>query len=169
MSLNTYYFDGNDAITDPNSKWIDDAKAFDHDPSTYAYPSDTGESNYLLGEGTNAPTSGPPITSVRVRAYGNSTDGFSSNTTRNEYRIYTDGLGELLGSMTIAPSSPLAWSDWTTLSVPTGGWTWEKVSLLECKTWGTNPNSYPGAMFSVGKVELEVFPVRPGNMLHILK
>lgn len=100
----TYYFDASDAVSDPNSAWTNDSYAFDTDTyagSTYAYSSYLDPVGSLFGEGTNTPESGPSINQVRVRA-----------------------LGE---TSVTGPS----WSNYITLSTPSGGWSWNNIASLE--------------------------------------
>ncbi len=100
-----YYFDGSDAAaTDPNTAWSSDANAFDGNLTTAATQTTTSSqsSGFLKAEGTNATATGGPITQVRARVYGKgSSDGSAS------------------------------YGSYTTLSAPTGGWTWTKLDALE--------------------------------------
>ena len=76
--VNTYYFDASDAgPTDPGSIWSNAASAFDGSTGTYASVniSGSGSSNYLTASGTNAPTSGIPISQVVGRVYSASGAG----------------------------------------------------------------------------------------------
>lgn len=148
-TVNSYYFDVSDAgPTDPNSVFTNDANAFDGSIGTVAIASASGStsSNYLLGEGTNAPSSGGGIMQVRARVNvaGAGGDCFAA--------IYTDGLGELLGTPSETGGGDFnGWGSYVTLSVPTGGWTWAKVQALETKIYFTTPSSN-----QVSKVEIEV-------------
>ena len=147
---NTYYFDGSDAATtDPNSVWTSDANAFDGSTSTFADASANGStsSNYLMAEGTNAISGTAGITQVRARAYGRNT-----SVTKNA-AIYTDGLGELLGTAVAGTS---AWGSYITLSTPSGGWTWAKVQALETKLYGV---VVVDGVPSFSRVEVEVTAV----------
>lgn len=133
MARQVFYIDGSDAsATDPNNVWTNDANGFDGSLTTEATCSTGGStaSNYLMAEGTNAPSSGDDITSVSARIYsdGDTTTGTTSAA------IYTDGLGELLGTATNTTSSN-SWGAYTLLSTPTGGWTWAKVQALETKVY----------------------------------
>lgn len=146
-STSTYYFDGSDAsASDPNSVWTNDANAFDGNTGTTASCSTNGStsSNYLMAEGTNAPSSGGTIVQVRAVIYGGST---AANTSA---AIYTDGLGELLGTPTHSGSA--GYESYTTLSAPTGGWTWAKIQALEVKIYRTSGMS----ACLPAKVEVEV-------------
>lgn len=145
----TYYFDGSDAAaTDPNSVWTNDANVFDGSIATTATVGVTGStsSNYLMAEGTNAADNGGTITQVNARIYG------GSNTESSTFAaIYTDGLAELLGTPS-KTSGGSGYGSYTTLSTPSGGWTWAKIQALETKIYitdgGINPN--------VAQVEIEV-------------
>lgn len=142
----TYYFDGSDAsATDPNSNYTNDANAFDSMESTYASGTSAGSSstNYLMAEGTNAPSSGTSIIQVTARVYKQG----GSNTTAE---IYTDGLAEMLGTTT---TSANGWNTPVTLTEPTGGWTWAKVQSLEVKLY--KPSGAPSA--DAGMVQVEVY------------
>jgi len=149
----TYYFDGSDAaVTDPNNVWTNEANLTDSDatPSTFATTTATGStsSNYMLAEGTNAPTSGDSITQVRARVFGRAPVGGSTLSAA----IYTNTLGELLGTPALATGETDVWSAYATLSTPSGGWTWTKVSQLETKVYGTAA----AATLRAYKVEVEV-------------
>lgn len=149
----TYYFDGSDAAaSDPDAGWTNDANAFDGSTTTYADTSqDGGSSLYnLFAEGTDAPASGGTITSVRARVWAYRGGPGSSI----QADIYTDGLAELLGSPTASSSTAGgAWGSYTSLSTPTGGWTWAKVQALECNAW---PNNAINNLMELYRVEVEV-------------
>lgn len=133
----TYYFDGSDAAaTDPGSVWTFDADAFDASLANAASCGTNGtiSSNFLMAEGTNAPTSGNEIASVRVRAYTEN----SGAVTVADIAVYTDGLGELLGILDYKlVTTPPAYSSYLTLNTPTGGWDYSKVAALEVKCYAT--------------------------------
>jgi len=133
-TVNTYYFNGSDAAaTDPDAVWTNDANAFDGLTTTSASVATTGStaSNFLLAEGTNAPTTGSTITQVRARIYATTTsDDLNPNM---EAAIYTNALGELLGSP--QKSGLEGWGSWATLSTPSGDWTWQKINDLEVKVY----------------------------------
>lgn len=146
----TYYFDASDAgPTDPDTQWSGDASAFDGSTSTSATTGTQGStsSNYLMGEGTTAPSSATD-TIYRVWARIYQTAGLSIPVAA---AIYTDGLGELLGTPTAAVSG--AWGSYTELSAPTGGWTWQKLSDLEVKIY---KNVGGGSTANAAKVEILV-------------
>lgn len=149
MATATYYFDGSDAsATDPGGVWTNDANAFDGSTATAATSVTNGSaaSNFLLAEGTDAPTSGGAITQVRARIYA------EDSLVQGGYSIYTDGLAETLLSNLFAVTSPPNWSSYSTLTTPSGGWTWAKVAALETKVY---KDSGPGTL-SVYRVEVEV-------------
>lgn len=146
MPVNTYYFDGSDGVQDPDNVWENEPNAYDGNESTYAEYGGlyvASESSYYLHiQGTNAPSSGNNITQVRARLKGFSSQGMQAI-------IYTDGLGQTLGT------TPLTYSDWssyTTLTTPTGGWTWAKVQDLEARLIGGEYDNNNG----VYQVEVEV-------------
>lgn len=143
----TYYFNASDAgPTDPNTVWNDDANGFDGNTGTITTTATTGSvsTNFILGEGTNAPTSGGTITQVRFRNFDFSADFVLT------INVYTDGLGELLGTGSYGGAS--GYSAYTTLSTPSGGWTWQKINDLEIKAFATDTTAI--ARFS--RVEIEV-------------
>lgn len=131
-----YSFDGSDAaVSDPNAVWTNEANIVDSDLATNGTTTTAGStsSNYVMAEGTNAPGSGATITGVtaRVRGY------VSAATATGNVTIYTDALGESLGTISWT-NTAAAYSDWSALSTPTGGWTWAKVQALEFKAYKTN-------------------------------
>ena len=152
-----YYFDASDAApTDPDSAWTNDANVFDIDESTAAEASAGAGSvstRFLLAEGTNAPDNGLTIFRVKARVYGS---GLTSPTV--DAAIYTDGLGELLG--TAQHNNDPGWGSYITLSTPTGGWTWVKVQALEVKLYNTSAIQPKSANKVEVLVELESIPGR---------
>lgn len=133
---NLYYFDASDAAaTDPNAVWGTEANIFDASLTTSAVAGTAGSnsSNYAMAEGTNAPSSGGTIAKVRTRIrYAGST----ATARTVGWEVYTDSLGESLGSFTQAMSATTQlWSAWHDLTVPSGGWTWAKAQALETKVW----------------------------------
>ena len=154
-NINTYYFDASGGgPTDPGGVWADDANAVDGSILTNAISSTPGSasSNYLLIEGTNAPTSGSGISQVRARLYG-SGDSFVGDTTVSG-PIYTNEKAELLGT----PSAEYdldddGWSEYVTLSAPSGGWTWAKTQALEVYVFATAADLFDGSIY---RVEVEV-------------
>ncbi len=149
--VSTYYLDGSDAgVTDPAGAWTDDANAFDGSTATIAStsaPTGSLSSRFLKAEGTNAPAAGGAITQVRARVYA-----VNSGDSSGGAGIYTDGLGELLGT----PFHDVAfagWNSYVTLSAPSGGWTWAKIQALETKIYYDNLDS---GSTGVSRVEIEV-------------
>lgn len=103
MAQTTYYVDAHTGITDLEEVWIGDSNAFNGNTTDFAYIQASGDyiTNALRGVGTTAPDTGTDtITLVEVRGY-----------------VSDNGTGT-------------GWSGYTTLSEPTGGWTWEKVNGL---------------------------------------
>lgn len=131
-----YYFDASDdAVTDPNNAWTSETNIFDSSLTSNATCGTSGSasSNYTFAGGTNAPSSGGTIVKVQTRIRYAGSNG-SSRTVG--WAVYTDGLGESLGSFTQAMSSNTTlWSAWSDLSTPSGGWTWAKIQALETKVW----------------------------------
>lgn len=155
MAVVTHYFAGFFGVSDPNSVWFTDTNAFDSSDSTSAsvYHPNNGSvsTNYLRNtEGTTA-TGSDPITQVRarVRASGEDLGGVANAA------IYTESLGELLGTATRVGTTSATWGSYTTLSTPSGGWTWAKLALLETKVYATNMTSGDDGIY-VHKVEIEV-------------
>lgn len=110
-----YYFDGHTSITDPDGVWISDASAADGSTSTFASTLTQAGAGTIADElaiaGTNAPSTGVGITSVRVR-------------------IYSSALGGSTG-----------WSAWFTLSAPAGGWDWATIQSLSSNVFIENDGS----------------------------
>lgn len=144
----SYYFDGHDGISDPNSAWSNESYLgnYNYTDSDFAQGTTAGStaSNYILVQGTMCGVTGPDITQVRVRlrAYADSNKTVSAT-------VYTDGLGEELGTATVFNAGP-ATGSWTTLTAPAGGWTWATLHALECKAYSN------GTFQRVYWVELEV-------------
>lgn len=134
VGMAIYHFDASDAgPTDEGTVWTNDANAFNGNTANSASTSTTGSAstNRLLGEGTNAPTSGGTISQVEARIHASSTDA----TGDVQWRVLEDG-GTLLVQFTKS-NSPAAgdWSSWTQVPPPSGGWTWTKVAGLEWYAW----------------------------------
>ncbi|MCK5017981.1 MAG: hypothetical protein KAS32_13075, partial [Candidatus Peribacteraceae bacterium] len=156
--IDTYSFDASLNTTpgtpdDPDSKWSSDDNAFDGSVDTDADASTIGSTsaNFLLGKGTTAPSSGSAtITKVRARIYSDN----SASLAIARSPIYTEGLGQRLSSTDLVPYNASVGEDWgiyTTLNIPTGGWTWDKLSKLETKTYITSDT--PG---TASRIEIEV-------------
>ncbi len=128
-----YDFDASDAgPTDPGSVWTSDANAFDKDLETEAGCSTSGSSssNYLEGQGTDAPGSGSTINSVKFRV----TASYTSSASTLGLRITTDAAAETLLDTTQALTT--VDTEYTfTLTAPSGGWTWAKIQALEVRYW----------------------------------
>lgn len=155
-NLYNYYFDGSDAAaSDPDSAWSNETNADDGDTTTFASNVSAGSesSNFIKIEGTDAPATGHTISSVRFRIYSENAlfDGDSVS------KVYTDSLAQDLGTVTHATGSGTdEWSSYTTLSTPTGGWTWAKVQALEFKVWTDNGGKF-------GRAEIEVTVESPSS------
>ena len=164
-----YYFDGSDdSITDPNSAWINDGNLLTTSITDEVYTSGavgSSSSNYLHAGGTNAPSSGGTISGVECRIINYVTGGALGT-----LEVYTDALGESLGTVTLDKStgSPvpasLQWSDWTALSTPSGGWTWAKIQALEFKLWKSQAGTYVSSSLieirvTVAEAGIDIGPV----------
>lgn len=150
----TYYFDASDAgPTDADAAWQNLSNGFDGSITTVAQANvasmnGNDTTQVLFAEGTNAPSEGAVILGVRVRIYG----ATSPDSHSHSAKVYTNGLGEVLGTATMS-SSTTNWGSYTTLSVPTGGWTWSVIQSLEVKCYAVdNGIGVPGFY----KVEVEV-------------
>jgi hypothetical protein len=156
--LSTYYFDASDAgPTDPDVVWTNDANMFDGDITTLASTTTIGTTttNELSGEGTNAPASGGIITNVQCRVYLGATTGGTAN-----IRIYADGdlAGTDISNMP-AWGSDNIWTTWTTMDIPSNGWTWPKVQALEVLAYaGTGVT-----LMEIGAVQIRVFTIPAGD------
>lgn len=151
-SVDTYYFDGSDAAAlDEGSDWSNVTNFDDGDIDTDASVTKAGSTSTLKIEGTNAPSSGGTITQVRARIYGFTTD--------DDIRcsIYTDGLAETIGSGSAAflPSTE-GWSNYDTLTTPTGGWSWAKLQALEARLIYNSGNPVASGTSQASRVEIEV-------------
>lgn len=127
-----YFLDASDdAVTDPDSKWTNEANIFDTSVTTTGTGATSGSSssNFTFAGGTNAPGSGGTITGVYVRVRASAASG-----TLN-VGLWTNGLGESLGTYSFAMRSTTEYKDWQLVTAPTGGWTWAKVQELEAKVW----------------------------------
>lgn len=148
-ATNTYYFNG--TVSDPNNKWSNDANIIDGNSSTLATAgglyNSTQTENYLKLENTNAPTSSNPISQVRARL-----SGFTSQSLTPMYAdIYTDNGAELLGTASLSSTSN-AYGSYVTLTTPSGGWSYSKLQTLEAIVYGGN---YDGS-YGISIVEVEV-------------
>lgn len=159
MPVNTYYFDASDAApTDPGSVWSNETLAFNSSNSDGAdtpIANGSTSSNYMMAEGTNAPSSGGEISQVRARVGLSSKIATSADSVINA-AIYTDSLAELLGTPTadMFLGAPPVYGSYTTLTPPSGGWSWNTLAALEVKVYMTNSSLDDG--IGTGIIELEV-------------
>ena len=91
--LYSYYFDGNDALTDTSGTWTNDTNVNDADEDTVATSTGVAPGLSLLIEGTTY-SSGNSLTIKSVHARVKASRSGSPQTLR--LRIYTDGQGEQL-------------------------------------------------------------------------
>ena len=107
---NTYYInESNKANENPYGDWVNPENIYDGDINTYGYTSYFYYSHMIMAGGTNSPTTGGEIYTVRARV--------------------------LCGSNIDAP----AWSEYVSLDTPTTGWTWEKISHLFAMSFPNYP------------------------------
>lgn len=135
----TYYFNTSiSGPTDADSVWTQDTNAFDGDTATNAISSAAGDetTKFLAAAGTTAPSTGGPISSVKVRVYGNGAQvGLAY--------IYTDNTyAEKLGN-TISWGANGQWGSYITLTAPAAGWSWALLQSMAVKLVATaNLNTY---------------------------
>jgi len=154
MATVTVYFDCSDGgPSDPDGVWTNDSNAFNGSLSNAATSSADGTTSvgYLKGDGTNATDLGGTITQVRARHYDS--NGSSSSGLARQAYIYTDGLAESLGNTSRDAASTAGYSSYTTLSTPSGGWTWSKIQALETKIISSGADTVTASIYIV---ELEV-------------
>ncbi|HRO65764.1 MAG TPA: hypothetical protein PKU78_06080, partial [Candidatus Dojkabacteria bacterium] len=104
--------------------------------------------NYLRADGTNAPSTTSTIVSVKARAYG-----YSVSPSDTYIRVNTSsGYNDLYLSV----NSP-SWTSYTTLTTPSGGWTWNEVQSISTRIWNEAnvENHY------IGKIEILVESTNP--------
>lgn len=150
----TYYFNGSGgAPIDPDGAWSNDANAFDGSIVTYSQTGNASgdvNTNELQSNGTNAPLGEEAITQVRVRHYTYINN--AANIVKSA--VYTESRGELLGTASRTGDSEVdKWSDYTTLSEPSNGWSWAHLQNLECVSYTEMGGMTTQRLF---KVELEV-------------
>lgn len=124
--LGTHHFDASDAgPTDSGADWNNDAQAF-NGVKTNAAVKANFETGALTGEGTTAPTTGSAIGEVWVRVTYKSSGGLV------EFLIEEDSVGgtDLLGLTRLALSTTTRTSRDYLITVPSGGWTWQKINDL---------------------------------------
>lgn len=162
----SFHFDASDAaLVNHNSAWTADSNVFDSSSDSDGYTQVTGStnSNYLLGEGTNAPISGGTINNVQVRI--RTGISWSSEQMEGSAAVYTNGLAELLGTAYVnSPSGYAVWGPYQTLDTPSGGWTWQKVNDLEVKIYGTIVGNDG---FSAAHIEVKVFSTNTASQNEI--
>ena len=151
-----YDFDASDAgPNDPGGVWTDDANAFDGDDTTLASTSTSGSASadYLEGEGTNAPASGPTINSASL--YITATED-APNADFN-FRVTTDGAAETLLEDFTGAFTSLADFLSEPLATPAGGWTWAIAQALEIRIWQTG-----GSTLEARRVQV-IFNIKGGG------
>ena len=109
--------------TDASNAWSSDSLAFDTNISDGASVT-VCASCTLVASGTNSPTSGSTILSVTARVYSRINSGAEGS-----WSIYYSGAQ--LGSSGFHYLTA-GW-DSIVLSVPSGGWTWQKINDLELR------------------------------------
>lgn len=155
--IQRYVFDGSDTATaDASAAWTNEANLTDTLQTTGAtYSGGAGDGStstkFMHAQGTNAPASNKTISQVRVRLL---TTGIFWDATINA-TIYTDSLGESLGTATITGDTTARWGSYVTLSTPTGGWTFAKLQALEAKVYATDLSGATGTP-TINQIELEV-------------
>ena len=144
VQTNTYFFNGANGVSDPNSAWTNDENAYDASLSTYAQTGTEGSTstNYLKVFGTNSPASGGTISSVKARVSGTCWDT-SLNVDALSAEIHTDGAEEFLGTATVSSSTVSIYGQYLTLDEPTGGWTWQHLQNLEIKFYCDTVSNSP--------------------------
>lgn len=156
QSAHIYYMDASDdAVSDPNTVWNNDANAVNGSKTSRADTTSTGStsSNYLFAGGTNAPGSGGSIVDVYARVY----KGGLLTSAAADTVIYTDGLGETLATISWTAATD-GYTSWSALTAPSGGWTWAKIQALEFKcykTGGSTPYLY---QIEIGVLTTEIAP-----------
>lgn len=140
-----YYFDASDAgPTDSSGNWNNDANAFDG-LTTSTSPDSTGATGNLSGEGTTAPTSGDSIAEVKARFFG------ADQANDLIIQIHEDNVGgTTLLNQTFNTDIAASWSDWFTVTAPSGGWTWQKINDLAVQIDPSNT----GQQFDMAEVQV---------------
>ncbi len=116
--------------------WSNPANGFDGKTSTSATASTqttcVATGNCMDVGGTNAPSSPTTgITTVKARIYGNNTTAYVCPSSTMTSPTMSCSLNSPLGTLTATAGGSAGWSvSWTTLSAPSGGWTWAKVHHL---------------------------------------
>ena len=121
----TGYFDG--SVTDEASVWAGDSYIADGSTATQAATSTSN--GYLEVDGNTLPSTGDPPCQVEIRYYYQISSYISSGT----FGVYVLDNGTQIWSDTIDVNAVRAagWSDWFTVTPPSGGWTAAKASACE--------------------------------------
>ena len=149
----TYFFDTSDGgPLDNGGSWTSDANAFDSSESTFASGTvgSIGQENSLEGEGTTAPSNSDSTQSVQYVKFRIRGDVSTGDNAR--VKVYDDGQSQTLLDLTTNFTDGPLWSSYSTLTVPTGGWTWAKVQALEVEFWGSGG----AAQYDIYKCEIVV-------------
>lgn len=157
---NYYMLDGSDeAPSDTGAKWTNEANIAVIAGYASCATSGSNSSNYVHIGGTTFPqNSDISISQVRVRV-----NGYIASSGVGAWEVYSDSLAETLGSGTWNNASPQAYSAWTTLAAPSGGWSAAKVGALEFKAW----RSSVGGTVYLYFIQVEVtagYPVSAGAL-----
>lgn len=138
MAVDTYYFDASDdAMTDADDAWLNEGYITNGTYTDYATGKSAGTkaANYCTAGGTGA--SGLDVVNwVRARLKAWPDPGKSVSVT-----IYNDGQTEDLGTMTRSTAGE-GFSDWVTLTAPTGGWSWAVAAALEFRGYESAGGNY---------------------------
>ncbi|MFC1647148.1 peptidoglycan DD-metalloendopeptidase family protein [Patescibacteria group bacterium] len=152
VQTNTYYFSGSVAeASDTDNVWNSETNTDDGSITTNGFTDSDGlvDSNEIKIKGTNSPSINSTITSVKARMYYNL--DMASDTA--SVGIYSEGEGALLGTASGTSVGP-GWSSYDLLDVPSGGWDWDKVAVLEANIYCST--LAPGDFCYVYKVEILV-------------
>ena len=136
-----YHFDASDdGPNDAGGLWNNDSNAFDGNEGTGADSLSTtagsASSNFLGGDGTNAPSSGGTINDVYVNIRYTADSPNDVN-----FRVTTDAEGETLLTQSVISTSIALNSPYFKLSTPSGGWTWAKIQALEFRIWDASTSA----------------------------
>ena len=161
-AVNTYYFDASvSGPTDNDGAWTNDAAGFDGSTSTSATAEANGEYGIhdLQAVGHSGPSSGDAITQVRLRVYGGSWESDSQAIIAEVY----DGV-DLLGTVEIIGNyTSGAWSNYSTLIEPTGGWDWATTQALLVSVYGESLNLQWS--HDLYRVELEITSSKENKLI----
>ena len=153
----TYYFDASvSGPTDAQGVWTSPANGFNGATASQTYTTTTTSSiNKLIGKGTNAPGTGNTITSVRCRVFHQGLYVSGTVTGSGRVNIRDSSDTEALGFVSRALDTNFGpgWSDYKTLTAPSGGWSWTEVQNLIVEFAPVSGGSW---QYNVSKVEIEV-------------